>query len=164
MSIISNSSPLIFLGKIGRLDILEKLFVKVYIPQAVYDETVLPDKDDDVSRTIVEKVSLGQFEVFKVGNEVAIRALAGRLHLGEIEVIIGADELNIRNVILDDVYARNKAKQFELSVTGTLGILLLAFNQGFIEDIELELQRLMDIGFRISNDLLRKIISQAKGL
>jgi transcriptional repressor NrdR len=52
MNIVSNSSPLIFLSKIGRLHVLEKLFDKVYIAQAVYDETVLSAKSDDITDQI----------------------------------------------------------------------------------------------------------------
>ena len=44
MNIVSNSSPLIFLSKIGRLDVLTQIFNKVYIPYAVYEETVLVPK------------------------------------------------------------------------------------------------------------------------
>ena len=40
MIVISNSSPLIALGSIDRLDLLFQLFEMVYIPEAVYQETV----------------------------------------------------------------------------------------------------------------------------
>ena len=161
MNIVSNSSPIIFLSKIGKIDLLNNLFSKVYIPQAVYSETVLADKSDDVSRVVSEKIKANQIEIYKVQNETAIKALTGRLHLGEVEVIIGADELGVKSVVLDDLYARNKAKQFKLSVTGTLGILLLASRQGLITDIEIELENLIDAGFRVSDDLIEEIIQKA---
>ena len=41
---ISNSSPLIFLSKIGELDILRKLFVKIKIPSSVKEEVLIEDK------------------------------------------------------------------------------------------------------------------------
>ncbi len=40
MIVISNSSPLIALSSANQLDILRRLFETVYIPEAVYQETV----------------------------------------------------------------------------------------------------------------------------
>ena len=40
MTVVSNAGPLIALGKLGRLDILQSLYQTVIVPQQVYDETV----------------------------------------------------------------------------------------------------------------------------
>jgi len=40
MIVVSDTTPLIGLASIGRLNVLQELFGEVYIPQAVYDETV----------------------------------------------------------------------------------------------------------------------------
>ena len=40
MSVISNAGPLIALGKLGRLDILQKLYGGILVAQEVYEETV----------------------------------------------------------------------------------------------------------------------------
>ena len=45
MRVVINSSPLIFLAKLGLLDLLEKLFEEVYITEAVYHETVVKVPD-----------------------------------------------------------------------------------------------------------------------
>ncbi len=41
MIVVSNSTPLIGLASIGRFDLLRSLFQKLYVPQAVYHETVV---------------------------------------------------------------------------------------------------------------------------
>ena len=158
MNIVSNSSPLIFLSKIGRLDVLPQIFNKVYIPYAVYDETVLSHKNDAVASQIAHFVTKGQIIQFNVQNELAVKALSGRLHYGEVQVIIGASEIGIKEVILDDLHARNKAKQFDLNIIGTLGILRIAFKKGIIKDIKSDITELMNVDFRISPTLLQKIL------
>ena len=40
MKIVSNAGPLIAFGKLGRLDILEKLYGTDFVAQGVYEETV----------------------------------------------------------------------------------------------------------------------------
>ena len=44
MIVISDTTPLISLLKIGRLDLLEKLFGKVLIPCAVYRELTIDER------------------------------------------------------------------------------------------------------------------------
>ena len=100
----------------------------------------------------------GKISVFTVHNETAVSTMIGRLHTGEVEVIVGAGELGVLNVILDDGYARSKAKQMGLSVTGTLGILIVGRQQGFITDLGSEIDKLRAIGFRISDSIVEQIL------
>lgn len=64
-------------------------------------------KPDNVSKALIKKKISGELEVFTVTNKIAVSAMIGRLHKGEVEVIVGAGELGIPLVILDDGYARN---------------------------------------------------------
>lgn len=158
MNIVSNSSPLIFLSKIGRLDVLTQIFNKIYIPYAVYEETVLSHETDAGASQIAHFVTKGQIIQFDVQNELAVKALSGRMHSGEVQVIIGASELGIKEVILDDLHARNKAKQFDLNIIGTLGILRIAYKKGIIKDFKSDIAKLMNVDFRISPTLLQRIL------
>ena len=116
MDIVINASPLILLSKIGRLQLLNHLFEAVYVPSAVLQEI------NEVGKS---KVNFNQINFYplEIVNRLAVLGLLGRLHLGEVEVMIGAIERNIQTVVLDDNAARNKAKQLGLDITGTLGIL-----------------------------------------
>jgi predicted nucleic acid-binding protein len=134
------------------------MFDKIYIPYAVYDETVLSQKTDNVASEIELLIAKGQVIRFDVRNELAIKALSGRLHLGEVQVIIGASELGIQEVLLDDLHARNKAKQFDLNIIGTLGILKLAYKRGITYDLKSDIVKLLDADFRISSSLLQRIL------
>ena len=154
--IISNASPLIFLSKIGRIGLLHELFGEIFIPEAAWTEAT--HKPDYVTDNLRELKSKGQRNVFTVKNTIAVSAMIGRLYIGESEVIVGAGELGIPSVILDDGYARSKAKQMDLVVIGTLGILVAAQKKGLITDLGVELDRLRKIGFRISDSIVEQII------
>lgn len=44
MIVVSNSTPLISLSKIGKISLLQEIFGKVFIPDAVYNEVVVHGK------------------------------------------------------------------------------------------------------------------------
>ncbi len=41
MATVSNSTPLIALSKIGKIELLREYFGQIYIPKAVYEEVVV---------------------------------------------------------------------------------------------------------------------------
>jgi len=155
--IVCNASPLIFLSKLNRLDLLNDLFSDVYVPLHAWDEAT--HKPDDISKELNMMKSSGNLSVFTVKNTAAVSAMIGRLHTGEIEVIVGAGELGISTVILDDGYARSKAKQVGLVVTGTLGILIVAKQKGVMSDIDKEIDNLIKTGFRINESIIKQVRS-----
>ena len=153
--ILCNASPLISLSKISRLHLLGDLFDEVLVPENAWNEAIR--KPDSTTAELMQFKSAGKLTVFKVQNRVAVSAMIGRLHIGEVEVIVGAEELGIQYVILDDGYARSKAKQIGLSVTGTLGIFVAGRDAGIISDLDSDIDRLIEIGFRISKDVLEQV-------
>ena len=156
--IICNASPLIFLSKINRLHLLDDLFTEVLVPDGAWNEVIW--KPDDLTESLNNLKSSNKITIFTVQNKTAVSAMIGRLHLGEVEVIVGADELKISDVILDDGYARSKAKQMGLSVTGTLGVLIAGYKKGLLTDLSSEIDKLRSIGFRISDSIVSQILSE----
>ena len=154
MDAVINASPLILLNKIGRLYLLNELFDSIFIPNSVLREI------DPVNASEL-KVGLSglSFIPLEVSNVIAVRGLLGRLHIGEVEVMVGAIEKSVSTVILDDNAARNKAKQLGLEVTGTVGILLRARRLGLISDIGPELNKLISVGMYLSDELIMKILN-----
>jgi len=66
-------------------------------------------------------------------------------------------------VIFDDLNARRKASAMGLMITGTIGLLLLARQEGMSIDLKKNLDKLVDNGFRISKELYKQII-EAKNI
>jgi len=67
-----------------------------------------------------------------------VEGAVGRLHRGELEVMVLAQELGADLVVMDDLLARRKAQRLGLRVVGTVGVLLLAHQQGALPPREAE--------------------------
>ncbi len=65
-------------------------------------------------KELQEAVGRGDFTLYRVQNAELVRKLYGKLHEAELEVIIGAKELGLRFVLMDEIAAiptgANKAK------------------------------------------------------
>ena len=91
MIVVSNSSPLIALAKIGKLYILKELFGEIIIPKAVWDEVVVKGK----GKPGAEEVEKAEWiKVREVRDKLSVEVLKGEIEIGEAEAIILAKELN----------------------------------------------------------------------
>ena len=84
----------------------------------------------------------------------------GKLHYGELEVIIGAKECNLPLAIIDERSARKMASEFLIDTIGILGILTLAKKQGLIQCVKPDIDYLRKNGYRISENLYNRILEQ----
>lgn len=159
--VVCNSSPIIGLSKIGQLGLLWEIFHEVIIPEAVFREVVYGNTDQHEGAYELEKAVREQkITVYKVENQSMVEQLQGRLHRGEVEVIIGAKELGIGIVIIDDRSARNLAEALMFSTIGIIGVLMLAKRSGYIDKISPGLELLMQSGYRISQNLYESILER----
>ena len=128
-SAVVNSTPIISLDSIGKLDLLEKMYSKIYIPYAVYEE-VCVDGNDVIDKKLI--LSFSNFTIERVSNDAAKKYFRISLHKVEVETIILASELEADLCIIDDQVARNYAKFLGLKVTGTLGVLVKSKEKGLV--------------------------------
>lgn len=151
MIVVSNSSPLISLGAIGRLDLLHDLFDKISIPPAVLQEVRSVDISPET--WIVPR---------EVDSPPLSQALESELDRGEAEAIALAIELRADLLLMDERRGRRLASRLGLKVLGVLGILVDAKRIGLIEKIEPVLVELRDkAGFRISTALYERALQEA---
>ena len=156
MLIISNSSPLIALSRIGRLDILKSLYGKIFIPKAV---------EKEIRADPIRKIDLNRLSWIKVkvlNQSLSSDILSVNLGLGESETIALALELKAELVILDELAGRNMAESLNLKFTGTLGVLLKAKKKGLIPSVKELIDALNKHEFRISPQLYQNILELSK--
>jgi uncharacterized protein len=152
VKVVCNSSPLIALLSVNKIDILNKLFGEVLIPEAVFNEVFkVENKEADFNKAKFLKV-------VRVGDRNLVKVLNVHLGLGESEVIALSLEKDLDRVILDDKQARKIAGNMDLKVIGTVGVLLLAKQKSLINSIKpLLLEMKEKVNFRISQSIIDKV-------
>lgn len=153
-TVVSNSTPLIALSRIGKLDLLREYFKEIIIPEAVYQEVVVAGGDLYGAKEIQK---LDWVKVRKVKNELAAKALETIVDKGEAEAITLAAELESRLLLMDDAEGRKTAQGIGLRITGTVGVLLMAARDGKVE-LKNALDQLLSAGFRLSEKEYQRII------
>ncbi|MDP9311777.1 MAG: DUF3368 domain-containing protein [Chloroflexota bacterium] len=144
--IVSNSSPLIALERIGQQPLLEALFGRIVIPMAVVQEVGLAGSPPPWIESRSLTTSIGP------------RILAASLGGGESEAISLALETQARLIILDDRPARRLAQSLHLPVIGTVGVLVAAKRRNLLVSIRPQLDALMQHDFRISPRLYDQVL------
>ena len=143
---VPDTSCLIHLDRIGRLDLLRRLYDDIRIPPAVHDE--YGDAPDSI-------------EVTSAPNSTLVRVLCRTVDAGEAEVLALGTELDTSHVILDDAAARREASDLELTVFGTVGLILRAKEAGHISAVRPLLDALQGSGFWMSDALYQHALHRA---
>ena len=143
---VCNSSCLIALEAIGRLDLVQRLYGTITIPEAVAAEygSALPP----------------WLQVHPVQHQGTVRSLRLHLGAGESEAIALAEEMSAARLMLDDKKARRIARQLNLPVTGTVAILIQAKQRGLIPKLSDILDQLTATGFFLSDTLAEAALRQ----
>lgn len=151
---ISNTSPLLYLYRIGAINLLPKMFDEVWTAEAVKNELLagrskgydVPNPEDYSWLNIVNPKSMPS------------EWLALDLGAGELGAMALALENPTRIVLLDDMLARRTAQVAGLQVWGTLKVLLEAKSQGLIEKIEPYVTNLSEAGMWVSAEVKQRIL------
>jgi len=141
MLVASNTSPISNLAIIGRLNLLRSQFGEIWIPPAVQSE--LDQLAHLVARQEIQQALRdGWIKPKALQADKVARLLASTLDPGEAEAIALALELSADLILLDERDGRSAAERAGLRVTGVLGVLLRAKNNGQIQLIKPEVQAL----------------------
>ena len=154
--IISNTTPILSLLKIDKLNLLKELYGIVIVPFAVYQE-IEEGKEKPYYQDLT---SLDWIEIRNIKNPDSREYLID-LDDGEAEVLVLAKEINADLVILDEIMGRRYAKRFEINLTGTIGILLKAKENRLITSIKNLMSELVEKGTWLNPKLISKAIKIA---
>ncbi|OGV68748.1 MAG: hypothetical protein A3K19_11920 [Lentisphaerae bacterium RIFOXYB12_FULL_65_16] len=157
-TVISNTSPLFYLHRIGCLDVLKRLYGSVTVTPAVVQELAAgASQGEDVPDVtalpwvVVRQVSVPPF-----------LSLIPDLGAGEASVLALATEMEEAClVIIDDRLGRRIAGLHALRCTGTAGVLLKSKRAGIIPRVLPCLAALDRAGFYLTSAVKRDILDLA---
>ena len=158
--IVSDTTPIISLIKIERLDLLEKLFGEVVIPVAVFNELTTSKAFRHEAGIVRNARFLKILSVQDAQSQKVLQAVSG-LDDGESEAIVLAGEQTESLLVIDERKGRKVAKKLGIAITGTVGILLQAHDEGFIssDEVRENLEALRNSNIRLSDNLIREALS-----
>lgn len=156
MLVVADSSPLIALATIQRLDLIDALYSDLNVPDAVFQEVSVLEKPfgHDLQEALSDRV-------VSVQNVTARNMLLAELGKGEAEAIVLAMERRAGNLLVDDKKARRYALRNDLPVVGTMGLLLRAKAAGFVDAVAPLIRKLLDNGIRVSDRIVELTLSEA---
>lgn len=144
---VSDSTALIVLNQIGRLDLIRGVFGRVGVPPAVARE-VIPSL-----RSLPPWI-----EVLQVPQNPDLPTY---LDDGEREAIALALHLVADPIVLDERPGRRVATSLGLDVVGSLGLLVRAKRAGMIRDVRPLMDAMLSSGLYATDTLYRQILVAA---
>jgi len=146
MTVVSNTSPLSELAKIGRLTILREVHGLVVIPTEVWEEVTAG------AHPAIDQVRAAAW--IRTRNVADGRSLSRLrdetgLGLGECAAVVLALEMGADLLLIDDRAARKAAEARGLRIAGTVATLVFAKRRGIVPAVRPLLDELIAHGTRI---------------
>jgi predicted nucleic acid-binding protein len=154
MIVVSDTSSISALLRIGHADLLQRLYGEVLIPEAVRDELL------DFFPTVPEFLHCRQ-----VSDAGEVNRLCGELDLGEAEAIALAREMRADVLLIDELDGRGIATHEGIPIIGLMGVLATAKNEGLVVSIRPLIDKLeSEADFRFSAELKQDTLRLANEL
>jgi len=157
--VVADASPLHYLILVDAVDVLRRLFEKIYVPIEVRDELTRPAAPADV-RTWMQRVP-NWIDILPTPAVQSDDPALTTLDSGERAAIVLAKSLKADLLLIDDRSGASAAQQRGLMVTGTLGVLDLASRAGLL-DLRSTFTRLQKTNFRYPPSLLEKLLDEER--
>ena len=161
MIVVSNSSPLITLGRIGHLPLLRDLFGRIHLAGEVFHEVTILG----AGRPGAEAVRAADWiEVHPPASPPALAAARQEhsLGAGEVGTVLLARAIAADLAIVDERIARRFAHDQGLKVMGCVGILEISYRRGLVKDLRSIYAQLLAQGIHIDRNLLNQSLASLK--
>ena len=160
--VVTNTTPIIALSLIDKLDLLGHLYGSILVPPAVSQEI----KTGGHTASISTLVDASYLKITKLSDPQSADLLSD-LDRGEAEAIALSLEMSQQHgpkkhlLIIDERLGRRHARRLGLTITGTLGILLKGKREGHIEFLSPLIDRLMQGGIFLGDELVKQVLKMA---
>lgn len=151
-----NSSPLILLGKLARLDLLPALAERVVIPRAVLSELGAKSGEAWLAQTVLSQPGLEIVEAPPIPENVERWSLGA----GESAVLAFCLANSDFRAVLDDLRGRRCAQALGIPLFGTLGVIVEARQRQMIPAARPLLDAIIAAGYYIGESLVAAALRQ----
>lgn len=153
---VVNASPLILLGKLGRLDLLERLAPSLHVPDGVIGEVSAGGRQRDPATA----ASVAWAQAYR-HTDVSVLSTVAHWDLGAGESqVISLCLQNAALAVLDDGEARACARSHELPLIGTLGVILRARRLGWVPAARPLIEQLIAEGSFLDRALVERELAK----
>lgn len=159
MIVVSDTTPILSLLKAGKLGLLEILYQKIVVPEAVYNELTVNADYKDEREEIINCPFLLVEKVYNAESVNILRNVTG-LDAGESESLVLYGEKEADLLLIDERKGRSVAKKMSVRYVGTMGVLMQAFDENIItaEEVRKILEILLSGDIRLSRKLCNKVL------
>lgn len=151
--VVADTGALISLAHVNLISLIEKVFGKFYIPQAVWDELQNydnPELDQEIFNDLKHRVKR-----IKTKNHLMMM-----MDYGESESVILYEELQADYLLIDDNKARIIAESLDVNCIGTIGLLIKAKQKGLIVELKPIFEKWIATGRYFSKRFLNHILAE----
>lgn len=153
--IIADSSPLVGLARLGRLELLAQMADEILVPPAVWCETT-----GRADKPGASEIARADWIVVVPVEESRVSEFLPDVDRGEAEAIALALSRPEGLLLADDRKARRLAESRNLRVKGTVGLLVEAWRRGLLTKLEPELKALRANGLFVHPDLVDAVLKE----
>lgn len=163
--IVLNATPVIYLAKADRIQLLEELEINCVMPHSVYEEVVKRGKKEGEADAlkIEDCVKNDVFEVKEAPDTPLSKKLdkTDWLDEGEHEVLVIADKKDAK-AILDDKYGRQIAEAEDIDYGGSIHLLIQLVKKDVLTPSEMRntVDKMIKSGWYCSTELYAEIIEK----
>jgi predicted nucleic acid-binding protein len=155
--VVSDTSPILSLALIGRLELLHDLYGTITIPDAVRSEISATHQSGARELAQADWIITHPIE-----SSIVLKLLLREVDRGEAEAIELALQLKADVLLIDERKARHLAAYLELGVVGLLDVLPEAKQRGLITSVKPVLDDLIARArFRVSRKLYQRTLFTA---
>jgi uncharacterized protein len=160
-AVVSDSSPFVYLTRLGRFELLRVLYGQVLIPPAVWREVVIEGAGRAEAENVRQAAADGWLTTGQWPDGYNADPELVKLDDGEREAIALAHTRDAL-LIIDESRGREVAMRLGVHCTGTIGVLVEARLRSLIPDLRRELETLKDsTNFRLTEQLVAEALKKA---
>jgi predicted nucleic acid-binding protein len=154
MTIVSDAGPILTFLRADLLRVMQAVTGELIVPDAVSAELVVDEQAWPDSRIIEQANWIKRQSVF---DRNLVEQLPGRLHAGEREAVVLAQQLHAA-LLIDERGGRKIAQSLGITYFGSLRILELAKSRGIIPLVKPTLDQVLAAGYYLSPALYDRFL------